>query len=172
MKMLRLSFALLIISFSFASACQANKGSSSDVREPAVAGKFYPESADKLKLAIEKYLQEAVPVKVKKPVAIIVPHAGYIFSGQICADAFRQVSNQSYDVIVILGTKHTSSDLQKISLYPGDGFRTPLGIAMVDKDVISLLKKADPSDCILDKSLHESEHSVEVDGALYPSYLS
>jgi len=162
MKMLRLSFALLIISFSFAAACQANKGSSSDIREPAVAGKFYPESADRLKLAIEKYLQDTVWVKVKKPVAIIVPHAGYIFSGQICADAFGQVRNQSYDVIVILGTKHTSSDLDKISLYPGDGFRTPLGIAMVDKDVISLLKKADPSDCTLDKSLHESEHSVEV----------
>ncbi|MGD0277796.1 MAG: AmmeMemoRadiSam system protein B [Smithella sp.] len=162
MKMLRLSLTLLVISSFFASACHANKGSNLDVREPAVAGKFYPESAYKLKLAIEKFLQDALPVKVKKPVAIIVPHAGYIFSGQICADGFKQVSNQPYDVIVVLGTKHTNSDLQKISLYPGDGFRTPLGIAMVDKNIISLLKKADPYDCTMDKSLHESEHSVEV----------
>ena len=146
----------------FAAACQANKGSDSDVREPAVAGKFYPESAAKLRLAIEKFLQDAVPVKVKKPIAIIVPHAGYIFSGQICADGFKQVSNQKYDVIVILGTNHTSSDFQKISLYPGDGFRTPLGTAPVEKNIISSLMKADPADCTLDKSLHESEHSVEV----------
>ncbi len=162
MKMLRLSLTLFVISFFFAAACQADKASETDVREPAVAGKFYPESSAKLKLAIEKFLQDAVSVKVKKPIAIIVPHAGYIFSGQICADGFKQVSNQLYDVIVVLGTKHTNSDLQKISLYPGDGFRTPLGIATVDKNIISSLKKADPSDCTLDKSLHESEHSVEV----------
>ena len=138
------------------------KVADSDVREPAVAGKFYPESAAKLRLAIEKFLQDAVPVKVKKPIAMIVPHAGYIFSGQICADGFKQASNQYYDVIVVLGTNHTSSDFQKISLYPGDGFRTPLGMAPVEKNIISLLIKADPTDCMLDKSLHEHEHSVEV----------
>jgi len=162
MKMLRLNLALLVIIFCFAAACQANKVSDSDVREPAVAGKFYPESAARLKLAIEKFLQDAAPVKVQKPIAIIVPHAGYIFSGQICADGFKQVVNQKYDVIVILGTKHTNSDMEKISLYPGDGFRTPLGVAPVDKNIIHSLKKADPTDCMLDKSLHESEHSVEV----------
>jgi len=162
MKILGLNFALLVIVFCFATACQANKVPDSDVRDPAVAGKFYPESAAKLRLAIEKFLQDAVPVKVKKPIAIIVPHAGYIFSGQICADGFKQVSNQKYDVIVILGTNHTSADFQRISLYPGNGFRTPLGTAQVEKNIISSLKKADPADCTLDKSLHESEHSVEV----------
>jgi AmmeMemoRadiSam system protein B/AmmeMemoRadiSam system protein A len=162
MKILGLSFTLLVISFCLTAACQANKGPDSDVREPAFAGKFYPDSAAKLRLAIEKFLQDAVPVKVKKPVAIIVPHAGYIFSGQICADGFKQVSNQNYDVIVVLGTNHTSSNFQKISLYPGDGFRTPLGTALVEKNVISSLIKEDSADCILDKSLHEREHSVEV----------
>jgi len=77
MKILGLNLAFLVVVFCFATACQANKGSDTDVREPAVAGKFYPEFAAKLRLAIEKFLQDAVPVKVKKPVAIIVPHAGY-----------------------------------------------------------------------------------------------
>ena len=162
MKILGLNLALLVIVFCFATACQANKGSDTDIREPAVAGKFYPESAAKLRGAIEKFLQDALPVKIEKPIAIIVPHAGYIFSGQICADGFKQVSNQKYDVIVILGTNHTSSDFQKISLYPGDGFRTPLGTAPVEKNIISSLIKEDPTDCTLDKSLHEREHSVEV----------
>ena len=162
MKIVRWSLTLLVISLCFTGACQANKGSDTDIRQPAVAGKFYPESAVKLRLAIEKFLQDAVPFKVKKPIAIIVPHAGYIYSGQICADGFKQVSNQKYDVIVILGTNHTSPDFQKISLYPGDGFRTPLGTVPVEKDVVSLLQNADPADCTLDKSPHESEHSVEV----------
>jgi len=162
MKILGLNLALFVGFFCFATACQANKGSDTDVREPAVAGKFYPESATRLKLAIEKFLQDAVPVQVQKPIAIIVPHAGYIFSGQICADGFKQVSNQKYDVIVVLGTNHTSANFQKISLYPGDGFRTPLGTAPVEKNIVSSLLKADPADCSLDKSLHESEHSVEV----------
>jgi AmmeMemoRadiSam system protein B/AmmeMemoRadiSam system protein A len=162
MKIVRLSLALLLISLCFTGACRANKVPDSDIRDPAVAGKFYPGSAVKLRLAIEKFLQDAVTVKVKKPIAIIVPHAGYIYSGQICADGFKQVSNQPYDVVVVLGTNHTSPDFRKISLYPGDGFRTPLGTAPVEKDVISQLANADPADCTLDKSLHESEHSVEV----------
>jgi len=160
--MLRLSLTLLVISLCFTGACQANNGSDSDVREPAVAGKFYPDSAAKLRLAIEKFLQDAVPVKVKKPIAIIVPHAGYIYSGQICADGFKQVSHQVYDVVVILGTNHTSPNFQKIALYPGNGFRTPLGTALIEKNIISSLTRADPADCTLDKSVHKSEHSVEV----------
>lgn len=162
MKILQLSLVLLIISLCSATACQANKEPNADVREPAVAGKFYTDSAAKLKLAIEKFLQDAVPARIKKPVAIIVPHAGYIFSGQICADGFKQVSNHQYDVIVILGTNHTSSNFEKISLYPGGGFRTPLGTAPIERNIISSLMKADPADCTLDKSLHEFEHSVEV----------
>ena len=136
--------------------------SNADIREPAVAGKFYPDSPAKLRSAILQFLQDALPAKVKKPVAIIVPHAGYIFSGQICADGFKQVSHEKYDVIVILGTNHTSSSFQKISLYPGSGCRTPLGTAPIDRKVISALIKEDPEDCALDKSLHEAEHSVEV----------
>jgi AmmeMemoRadiSam system protein B/AmmeMemoRadiSam system protein A len=136
--------------------------SNTDIREPAVAGKFYSGSGAKLKSAVLQFLRDALPANVKKPVAIIVPHAGYIFSGQICADGFKQVSHEKYDVIVILGTNHTNPNFRKISLYPGGGFRTPLGTAPIDRKVVSALVKEDPADCSLDTSLHESEHSVEV----------
>ena len=162
MKILRLCLILFIIGLGFAVACQAKKAADTDVREPVVAGKFYPASAPKLKLAIEKFLQDAIPAKAKSPVAIIVPHAGYIFSGQICADGFKQTSKEQYDVVVILGTNHTSPEFQKISLYPGEGFRTPLGTALIEREVVSALVNTDPADCTLDKSLHEQEHSVEV----------
>jgi AmmeMemoRadiSam system protein B/AmmeMemoRadiSam system protein A len=162
MKILRWCFILFVISLGFALACQAKKVTDVDAREPVVAGKFYPASSPKLKLAIEKFMEDAVPVNVKKPVAIIVPHAGYIFSGQICADGLKHTSQEQYDVVVILGTNHTSLEFQKISLYPGEGFRTPLGTALIDREVVSALVNADPADCMLDKSLHEQEHSVEV----------
>ena len=143
MKPLRLSMTILVISLSFAVACPANRVSDADVREPEFAGKFYPDSAGKLKLAIEKFLQDASPVKVEKPVAIVVPHAGYIYSGQICADGFKQAAIQKYDVVVILGTNHTTPNYRKIALYPGSGFRTPLGVALIHKNVVSALLKAD-----------------------------
>jgi len=162
MKLLRLNIILLFVIFCFAAACQADKTADADVREPAVAGKFYPESAARLRLAVEKFLQDAVSVNVKKPVAIIVPHAGYIYSGQICADGFKQVSHQKYDVVVILGTNHTSQSLRNIALYPGAGYRTPLGTVPVETSIISPLLKEFPGDCILDKSAHEFEHSLEV----------
>ena len=161
MKMLRVGIAIIIIGLLFPVACQAKKASDNDIRQPAVAGKFYPDSESRLKLAIQKYLQDAVPEKTKNPVAIIVPHAGYIFSGQICADAFNQVSSQQYDVVVILGANHTTPDFRKISIYSGDGFRTPLGTVMVDKSMATSLAEKNP-DCIPDKTLHEQEHSVEV----------
>jgi MEMO1 family protein len=162
MKIMSWCLVPIVISLCFAPACQAQKALDPKVRAPAVAGKFYSDSPSRLKLAIEKFLQDAVPVKVKSPVAIIVPHAGYIFSGQICADGFKQVSNQKYDLVVILGTNHTGPGFQKVSLYPGEGFRTPLGTVAIDREVVSALLEADPADCTLDISLHEHEHSVEV----------
>lgn len=161
MKMLRAGIAIIIIGLMFPVACQAKEAPDNDTRLPAVAGKFYPDSEPRLKLAIQKYLQNAVPVKTKSPAGIIVPHAGYIFSGQICADGFKQVSEQQYDVVVILGTNHTNPHFRKISVYPGSGFSTPLGTAMIDRNTASALTEANP-DCIPDKSLHEQEHSIEV----------
>jgi len=162
MKILKWFTILFVISLGFALACQATKAPEADIREPVMAGKFYPESASKLKLAIEKFLQDAIPAKTKDAVAIIVPHAGYIYSGQICADAFMQVKGKQYDVIVILGTNHTTSGFEKISIHPGTGFRTPLGVAPIEREIVSQLVAADPGDCVLDKSLHAREHSVEV----------
>jgi MEMO1 family protein len=140
---------------------QADKDGSQAVRPPAVAGRFYPESALILRQAIEAFMADALPISTKKPLAIIVPHAGYIYSGQICADAYSQVRHNTYDTVVILGTNHTSPYFDKISLYSGDGFKTPLGIARVDKEIISGLLKAN-KDCLLDTSAHEKEHSIEV----------
>jgi len=162
MKTVQWSLALLAVGLCFAVACRADKTTDTSIREPVVAGRFYSASVAKLKLGIEKFMQDALPARVGNPVAIVVPHAGYIYSGQICADGFRQAANSKYDTVVVLGTNHTNGSFRKVSLYPGGGFRTPLGDVPVDRDIVAALIAAAPEDCVLDKSLHASEHSVEV----------
>ncbi|MBU1745964.1 MAG: AmmeMemoRadiSam system protein B [Proteobacteria bacterium] len=161
MTILQFGIPLVALSLGVVTTGMAGKDGGGEVRSPAVAGQFYPESATVLKLAVEKFMEDALPPQVKKPVAIVVPHAGYIYSGQICADGWNQVRGGAYDVVVILGTNHTVPSLRKIALYPGGGFRTPLGTAMVDGDLTAALLAASP-DCALDKGPHVREHSLEV----------
>jgi MEMO1 family protein len=157
-----LQFGIPIVALSLGVATTGMAGrDGGEVRPPAVAGQFYPESATILKLTVEKFMEDALPPQVKKPIAIVVPHAGYIYSGQICADGWNQVRGGAYDVVIILGTNHTAPGLRKIALYPGSGFRTPLGTAVVDENLVAALLAASP-DCIADKGPHVREHSVEV----------
>lgn len=132
------------------------------VREPAVAGQFYPADSTELRLAVTRYLSDALPKRVDKPVAIIVPHAGYVYSGQIAADAFRQVEGQPYDLIVILGTNHTTPGFRGVSVYTKGRFATPLGEMPIDEQAAEDLLKAD-KDCVFDPQVHAKEHSVEVE---------
>jgi len=161
MKTCRIWLILIIPLLFLPAACQAAEKTDGALRQPAVAGKFYPESAPMLRLAVDKFMQDALPPVAKDPVAIIVPHAGYVFSGQICADGFNQVSGRRYDTVVILGTNHTSPSFNKVGLYPGRGFITPLGTASIDNGIVDALLAECP-DCTLNASVHEKEHSVEV----------
>jgi MEMO1 family protein len=151
-------FALLCLCFSDCK-CQSDE---SLIRSPVVAGKFYPDDSFKLKNALKYFFEDAVPGSAFAPIAIITPHAGYIYSGQIAADAFNQAKNFDFDVIIILGTNHTTAGFNKISVYPKGGFRTPFGVASIDSDITEQLLKTDP-DCVSDISPHATEHSVEVE---------
>jgi len=157
----RVCLMLLIPVLLLPAACQAADRTDGAVRMPAVAGRFYPDSAPALRLAVEKYMADAVPPVAKDPVAILGPHAGYVCTGQISADGFNQVRGRRYDTVVILGTNHTSSSFRKVGIYPGRGFRTPLGTAEIDGALVDALLARCP-DCTLDASIHAREHSVEV----------
>lgn len=108
-------------------------------REPAVAGQFYPGDAAKLKMALENLFEDARPASVNKPVAVVSPHAGYIYSGQIAADAFNQARKHRYDLIIILGTNHTTPGFYGISIYPRKGYKTPVGLAEIDQEIVDAL---------------------------------
>ncbi|MGB5552722.1 MAG: AmmeMemoRadiSam system protein B, partial [Thermoanaerobaculia bacterium] len=96
-------------------------------RPAAVAGAFYSADPAKLRAGIEAYLEDALPARSERPLALIAPHAGYIYSGQIAADAYGQAIGRDYDLIVILGTNHTAAGFKGVSVYDGSGYNTPLG---------------------------------------------
>jgi len=74
-----------------------------DVREPAVAGQFYPDDPKLLGNTIEEYLNK-VDKKIEAPIlGIIVPHAGYPFSGQTAAYAFKQLKGKTYTTVILIG---------------------------------------------------------------------
>ena len=141
--------------------CFAGERAQGYIRPPAVAGQFYPSDPGRLKLAIQEFIKSAVPPATEKPIGIVVPHAGYVFSGQICADAFRQAGNHRYEVVVILGTNHTAAGFDRISVQAKGGYRTPLGTVPVDEEVAAALL-ADDGDCTSDVEPQKREHSVEV----------
>ncbi len=132
-----------------------------DVRPPAVSGTFYPAVPQKLKLAAEKFLQDSPLLPMEKPIALIVPHAGWIYSGQISADAFRQAMRFPYDAIIILGTNHTSAGFKGVSVGDYKAFRTPLGDLPVDEGIISELA-SEFEDLTRDRTVHIKEHSIEI----------
>lgn len=136
-------------------------GAGTGPRSPAVAGSFYPADKDQLRSAVQAFLADAVPPGPERPVALIVPHAGYVFSGQIAADAFRQAVGHDYDVVVILGPNHKAAGFRGIAVYDGPGYRTPLGIAPCDQEVSAALRRADPR-FAANAAADAREHSVEV----------
>ncbi|MCL2670134.1 MAG: AmmeMemoRadiSam system protein B [Syntrophaceae bacterium] len=131
-----------------------------DVRPPVVGGQFYAKSETALRGSVVAFLASARPAVTKAPLAIVVPHAGYIYSGQICADGWNQARGREIETVVLLGTNHTTPEFRKISLYGGGGFQTPLGIAATDREVTAYL--AASPDCLFEDKPHIREHSLEV----------
>ena len=107
MSFMQLGMPFVVVSLGLAVVYQAGK-EGGEIRPPVVAGKFYPESSAVLKSAIEKFMKNAAPAQAQTPLGIVVPHAGYIYSGQICADGYNQVRSGAYEVVVVLGTNHHS----------------------------------------------------------------
>ena len=143
-------------------ACGPSPGlAGQEPRPAAAAGAFYPEDPTRLRAAVQAFLDAAVPARPERPLVLVVPHAGYIYSGQIAADAFRQAAGHSYDVVVILGVNHKASGFGGISVYDGPGLRSPLGVAACDRTLAEALRQADPR-FAFNARADAKEHSVEV----------
>lgn len=144
-----------------ASACAKATPVPTEIRKPAVAGQFYPSDPDELSRMVEAMLNRAEKLLISPPRILIAPHAGYIFSGQVAAWAFKQAEGFRYDAVVIIGVNHYAPGFKQVSVYAGDAFETPLGLAPVAKDIArSLLQH---KGIVSDQEPHRREHSIEVE---------
>jgi AmmeMemoRadiSam system protein B/AmmeMemoRadiSam system protein A len=130
------------------------------VREPAVAGSFYPDDPEELATMVDSFL-EAVQGTDGEPIALIVPHAGYVYSGWVAAYAFKQLEGAAYDTIVIIGPNHRHATFQNISVYAQGAFQTPLGLIPIDEEVAQALLDMDER-IVFEPDVHAAEHSIEV----------
>lgn len=123
------------------------------MRRPAVAGQFYPGSERELRSLISRLAPEGPREKIKA-CGVVVPHAGYIYSGGVAADVYASIVGAP--TFVLLGPSHYGvGSPVAVSTQP---WETPLGKVDVDLDFVKLL------DGIIDRDevAHESEHSIEV----------
>ena len=134
----------------------------SNTRMPAVAGSFYPGNAVELESSIETYLNEVSEVSSpEKPLALIVPHAGYIYSGPVAASGYALLKPHADAIkrVVLLGPSHRVP-LLGIATSSQDAFQTPLGEIPLDKETIQQLNQL-PFVNSYDEA-HLQEHSLEV----------
>jgi MEMO1 family protein len=136
---------------------------SASVRPPAVAGSFYPGSPDALAVAIRQAFDAAAIPATDAPVpkALIVPHAGYVYSGAIAASAYARILRARTTIrrVVLLGPSHRVY-VRGLALPGVDAFRTPLGIVPIDADARAIALGV-PGVRIDDRA-HADEHSLEV----------
>ena len=133
----------------------------SQIRQPAVAGMFYPADKESLENDIQHYIEEANYEIDVIPKAIIVPHAGYIYSGPIAATAYKQIIpfKDKINRVVLLGPSHRVA-FNGLAVPKSDIFNTPLGNITIDQESIRLISNL-PQVSISEQA-HREEHSLEV----------
>ncbi|MBM4171312.1 MAG: AmmeMemoRadiSam system protein B [Ignavibacteria bacterium] len=131
------------------------------VREPAVAGMFYPSSQSKLQNMIMELLNaNKVDEHFPNITGLISPHAGYVYSGKTAAVGYNTIADKDYSTVIILSPSHREF-FAGISIYDGDAYRTPLGTIPINKEIAAKLTAG--SKVIFESSQgHGSEHAVEV----------
>ncbi|HVZ46683.1 MAG TPA: AmmeMemoRadiSam system protein B [Ramlibacter sp.] len=134
-----------------------------EVRPAAVAGMFYPGDPQALRRAVQGYLQ-AVPRPhegARWPKAVIVPHAGYVYSGSTAAQAFAQLAPGRGTIrrVVLLGPVHRVP-VRGLALPGATAFETPLGTIPLDAEAMRLAARL--PQVVLSPGAHAMEHSLEV----------
>ena len=132
-----------------------------DVKRADLAGSWYPGSRAELSTTIGQYLEQAAPEKVEGDIfAIIAPHAGYRFSGQVAAYAYKAAQEKPVKTVVLIGFNHKKY-LNGISIYDRGSFETPLGIIDVDTELAAKIK-AYSGRIVSEPSVFTDENSLEI----------
>ncbi len=127
------------------------------VRQPVVAGMFYESTAGRLRAEIQQLMPSA-PVSTRQALGVMVPHAGYIYSGHTAAAVYARLCPA--DVYVLLGPNHTGHG-KAVAISAAEAWQTPLGQVQVEQSMVRTILNIN-SEVQLDELAHLQEHSLEV----------
>ena len=116
-----------------------------DIRKASCAGTWYPSEPLELTQQIAGYFAEVKKIPLeKKPIGLIVPHAGYMYSGRTAAKGFKLIEGETYDTVVVVAPSHKVF-FKGCAVYNGSGYQTPLGVVEVDKELSEKIADIHPS---------------------------
>ncbi len=163
---------VLVLLFSIFTIMETNSQNKSTDRLPVAAGRFYAADKELLKKDINQLFEKCKKSEESGIIrAIISPHAGYMFSGYTAAAALSAIpKNTNYKNIFIIGSSHVMA-FDGASVYNIGDYITPLGKAVVNKEIANKLINDNIVFNFPEKS-HISEHSIEVQIPLIQSYFA
>lgn len=150
-----MKFTVLLSVLLSSTACRA------EVKEPAVAGAFYPGTKNELQRSVDGYLNGAAQQNMPGHLlALVAPHAGYQFSGAVAGYSYAQLKGSGVSTVILLGPSH-NAPLNGVAVYAKGAFRTPLGLMPVNEKVAAQLLDS-KAGVVFDRTPFAKEHSLEV----------
>ncbi len=166
---LQRKLAMTLLLAAFLAGCSRDDAQAQPPPSPAptktvlhsrLAGSWYPANADALKKQLKAYADNAEAPRHKHVRALLLPHAGYRFSGQTAAHAVKQIAGRKYSRVIVAGPTHRVAMRNRISVPAVTHYSTPLGGVELDRQV--LLKLLAEDFCRSIPQAHATEHSVQI----------
>ncbi len=132
-----------------------------------MAGAFYPGNPGELTTTIAGLFSQAKRIPVDgRPIGLVAPHAGYPYSGQTAARAYKQIEGEQYDTVVVISPSHTVF-FKGSSVFGGQGYETPLGLIKTDREIAGRIAEINAKQVYFSNQGHASgasrgEHALEV----------
>ena len=144
-------------------ACRSDNSDAPKVVQRAdhLAGSWYPGDRETLRRQLQGYLEKVTTASQPDTIALILPHAGYRFSGATAMAGAKVLAGQKYRRVVVMGPTHSVAMNNRLSVPGVTHYATPLGEAPLDRVFIDALKKHDIFETI--PAAHQSEHSVQME---------
>jgi MEMO1 family protein len=131
------------------------------IRESVIAGSWYPGDPQQLTQEIRRYLSQVQDAELGGSLqALIVPHAGYMYSGGVAAHAYKLLQQRPFERVIIVAPSHRAY-FQGASIYNLGGYRTPLGVVPLDREIVDQLMAQSESIQYVPQA-DAQEHSLEI----------